>query len=303
VTDATSRPPLARWIAPLALTLASVGLLVYFLAPYRHRIATALDRASLGEIAALTAMSLAALTLRTELWGVSLAAAERHPPRSHLHAANGGTFLVSLANHYLAPWVKMLLLRRMEHERPATLAQLIGVDVAGTILEVLLAAALVIYATLRLALEWWIPALLIGGAVFALLASVAVRRRFPDHPALAGLAVLTRGAFRWRVLVLLAFVFAFQIVRAWLALRIVGLHVPIEDGVLIFVTTGVLGALPTGITAAPTTASLIVVGSRGVGAAAGSGVLVTVSLFVATAIYSALAGGAYWRAVRRPAPA
>jgi hypothetical protein len=291
---AAARPGAARWIAPVALTLLGAGLLVYFLAPYRHDIRSALDRASVASLVELTALSLVALALRTEVWGVALAAAERRPPRPHLHAANGGSFLVSLANHYVAPWIKMWLLRRMEGPRARALLQLVTIDIAATILEVLLAAALVVFATLRLSLAWWVPLLLIGGALGLLVVAIALHRRFPDHPAVQGLNVLMRGRYRWRVLALLALVFAFQIVRTWLSLRTVGLHPPFSDAVLVFVTTGVLGALPTGITAAPTTASLIVVGSRGIGSAAGAGVLVTGSLFAATLLYAAAAGAAYW---------
>lgn len=292
-TAASARPGAARWIAPLILTVVGAAALVYFLAPYHRDISGALNRASIGSLAVLTGLSLSGLVLRTEVWGVALAAANRRPSRAELHAANGGTFVVSLANHYVAPWVKMWLLRRMEGERAPGLLQLVTIDVASTILEALLAAALVIFATLRLSLAWWIPVLLIGGAVALLIAAIFLRRRFSEHPAVQGLNVLMRSAYRWRFLTLLAVVFAVQIVRTWLSLHVVGLHLPLSDGVLVFVTTGVLGALPTGLTAAPTTASLIVVGSRGIGAAAGSGVLVTVSLFAATLIYGVLAAGGY----------
>jgi hypothetical protein len=125
------------------------------------------------------------------------------------------------------------------------------------------------------------------------------RRMFPDHPAVVGLNVLMRPGYRGRVLVLFGFVFGLQILRTWLSLRAVGLHLPVTDGMLVFVVTGVLGALPSGITAAPTAASLIVVGSHGVGEAAGSGVLVTASLVVATLIYGTGGGAAYRRSVRR----
>jgi hypothetical protein len=280
------------------VTAASIAVLVYFLAPYHHAIGRALGRTSIGTLAGLTGLSLLALIVRTEIWATSLAAAGRHPPRSHLHAANSGTFLVSLINHYLAPFAKLWLLRRMEGEGATALVQLVAVELAGTILEVLVAAALVIFAAFQLALAWWVPVLMIGGAGAFLVLATQARARFPDHPAVVGLNVLMRPGSRGRVVVLLLFVFAVQILRTWLSLRAVGLHLGITDGILIFVVTGVLGALPSGLTAAPTAASLIVVSSHGVGAAAGAGVLVTVALFVATLLYCVAGAGFYWRAVR-----
>jgi hypothetical protein len=92
------------------------------------------------------------------------------------------------------------------------------------------------------------------------------------------------------VLWLLVLVFGVQIVRTWLALRTVGLHVDLGDAMLVFVLTGVLGVLPTGITAAPTAASLLVLGNHHrVARAAASGILVTGSLVIATVIYCLLA--------------
>jgi hypothetical protein len=104
-----------------------------------------------------------------------------------------------------------------------------------------------------------------------------------------GFSVLMRPRYRWGVLTLLIVVFAAQIVRTWLALRAVGLPLDLGDAMLVFVLTGVLGALPSGVTAAPTVASLIVVGSRGVGRAAASGILVTGSLVAATLGYCLVA--------------
>ncbi|MEA2199038.1 MAG: hypothetical protein QOJ25_3089 [Solirubrobacteraceae bacterium] len=293
-----------RWLAPFAITVAGIVALVVFLLPYRTDIRLAVDRASAGALIAMTALSFVALPLRTEVWRASLAAAGRRPPRSDLHAANSASLLASLASHYVGPGVKMWLLRRMEGERAAYLLQLIAVDLAGTVLEAFLAAALVIFATIEVALAWWVPVLLISGASGMLIVAILARRRYPDAPIVQGFSVLMRPRYRWEVLGLLALVFAVQILRAWISLRAVGLHLDLGDATLIFVLTGVLGVLPTGITAAPTAASLVVVGSHGVGRAAGSGILTTGSLVVATIVYGLVGAGTYLLARHRlPAPA
>ena len=156
-------------------------------------------------------------------------------------------------------------------------------------IEAFLAGALVIFAAFQVSLSWWIPAVLISGATVLLVIAIVAWRRYPHHPVVEGFGVLMRPRYRWAVLGLLMLVFGVQIVRTWLALKSVGLDLDLGDAMLIFVLTGVLGALPSGITAAPTVASLIVVGSRGVGRAAASGILVTGSLVVATLIYCMVA--------------
>ncbi len=264
---------------------AGIAVLVYFLAPYRVDIRTAVDRASIGSLIAITLLSLLALPLRTEVWRAGLAAANRRPPRSDLHAANSGSMVASLANHYVAPVVKMWILRKMEGERAAYLLKLLTIDLATSVIEAFLAGALVIFAAFQVSLQWWLPVVLLAGASGLLLIAIVAWRRYPEHPVVEGVSVLMRPRYRGEVLILLVFVFAAQIVRTWISLKAVGVPLDLGDALLVFVLTGVLGALPSGVTAAPTAASLIVVGSRGVGRAAASGILVTGSLVAATLFY------------------
>ena len=69
----------------------------------------------------------------------------------------------SLANHYAAPAVKWWLLRKMEGERAAYMLKLVSVDLATAVIEAFLAGALVIIAAFQVALQWWIPAVLLAG--------------------------------------------------------------------------------------------------------------------------------------------
>jgi hypothetical protein len=284
-STAAPRSSLWRWFVPLAIAAAGIGALVYFLAPYRADIRLAVDRASIGTLVAITALSLVALPLRTEVWRAGLAAAGRRPPRSDLHAANSAALVASLANHYLAPGVKMWLLRKMEGERAAYLLKLVTIELATTVIEAFLAGALVIFAAFELSLQWWIPVLLMAAASSLLLVAIVSWARHPGHPVVQGFSVLMRPRYRWEVLSLLILVFGAQILRTWLSLRSVGVSLDVGDALLVFVLTGVLGVLPSGVTAAPTAASLIVVGSRGIGRAAASGILVTGSLVVASLAY------------------
>lgn len=282
------RSSLRRWIVPVIVTVAGIAVLAYFLAPYRFAIRIAVDRASTGSLLVITLLSLIALPLRTEVWRTGLVAAGRNPPRTDLHTANSASFLTALANHYVAPGVKMWMLQKMEGERAAYLLKLVTIDLATAVIEAFLAGALVIFAAFQVSLQWWIPAVLLAGASGLLLVAIVAWRRHPEHPVVEGFSVLMRAGYRWRVLVLLCFVFGVQIVRTWIALRTVGVPLDLGEAVLVFVLTGVLGVLPSGVTAAPTVASLIVVGSHGVGLAAASGILVTGSLVVATLIYCAI---------------
>jgi hypothetical protein len=279
--------------------VVGVAILVYFLLPYRSAIRLAVTRASTLRLIEITALSLVALPLRTEVYRTGLAAAGSRPPRRDLHAANSVAMTVSLANHYVAPAVKWWLLRKMEGERASYMLKLGTVDLATAVIEAFLAGALVIFAAFQVSLSWWIPAVLLSGATALLIVAIVAWRRSPHHPIVQGFGVLMRPRYRWGVLGLLMLVFGAQIVRTWLALGAVGLHLDLGDAMLVFVLTGVLGALPTGVTAAPTAASLIVVGSHGVGRAAASGILVTGSLVVATLLYCAVALGVWFTRARR----
>lgn len=298
-SPAASRSGLRRLALPLILAAAGVAALVYFLAPYGSEISTAFNRASPGTLLGITALSLVALPLRTEVWRSGLAAARRHPPRRDLHAANGTALLVGLANHYAAPAVKMWLLRKMEGERAAYLLKLATIDAATALLEALLAAALVVVAVFEVALPWWMPTLLLTGAFGLLSLAIIAWRRYPDNHVVQGLSVLMRARYRWEVLLLLALVFLAQIVRTWMSLRAVGVPVGLGDALFVFVLTGVFGFLPSGVTAAPTAASLIVVGHTGIGRAAASGILVTGSLVTATVVYCAVALSVRFLTARR----
>jgi hypothetical protein len=288
-------------VLPILAAFAGVAVLVILLRPYGDDIREASREASLETLIALSALSLVALALRTEMWRVALRASGEDIPRTEQHAANGGTFLVSLVNGYVGPAVKMWLLRRMRAGRGPRVDRLIAVDVAAVLPEMLTAAVLVLVASFFVALAWWIPAVLLTGGLVLLVTVVATHRRWDHHPAIQGLNVVMHSYYRYRLLVLLAGVFLSQIVRTWIALDAVGLDASPGSATLIFVLTGALGALPTGLAAAPTTASVLVFGRDGVGAAAASGVLVTVSLFAATILYTVVTASVYLIARRRDA--
>ena len=285
------RSRLRRWILPVLAAVAGIALLLYFLAPYRDEVRTAFDRASLGTLLAITALSLIALPLRTEVWRAGLAAAGRHPPRSDLHAANSASLVASLANHYIAPGAKMWLLRKMEGEQATVYLKLVTIDLATTVIEAFLAGALVIFAASQVSLQWWIPAVLLVGASVLLLVTMRGlaapsrssgdrRPQRPDAPALSlGSAVATDACVRRADLADVA-VAACGRGSDRFRRRSAGVRAHRRAR-----------RAPNGVTAAPTAASLIVVGSKGVGPAAASGILVTGSLVVATLAYCVFSFG------------
>jgi hypothetical protein len=291
-----SRPSARRWVLPVAATAVGVAVLVVLLRPYGDDIRQVARDTPPSWVVLLTVLSFVALVLRTEMWRVALRASKIDARRSQLHAANGGTMLVSLVNGYVAPAVKIAILRRM---RTTRLSQLVVVDFAAALLEVLVAGALVLVAAFLVDIAWWIPVLLIGGGIVLLGFVYASHQRWEYHPAVQGLNVVVHSYFRYRLLGLLALTFISQILRTWLSYHAVGAGASLPEATLIFVLTGVLGTLPTGLAAAPTTASLLVLGRDGVASAATAGVLVTVSLFAATLIYTGVTAAVYFVSVRR----
>ena len=283
----------------MGATVLAVAVLAYLLRPYGDDISDALRETSPATLLALTALSALALTLRTEMWRVALRASGHTIPRSEIHAANGGTFLVSLVNGYVGPAVKIVLLRRMRGQREPRVPQLVVTDFAAALLEVLVAAVLVLIAAFIVDVPWWVPTVLVVGGAVALVAVLVTHRRWDHKPAVQGLNVVVHSYYRYRLLALLAGVFSAQILRTWMAFDAVGAHASLGEATLIFVLTGVLGVLPTGLAAAPTTAGIAVLGHDGVGLAAAAGVLVTVALFAATILYTAVTAGAYLLCRRR----
>jgi uncharacterized membrane protein YbhN (UPF0104 family) len=117
-----------------------------------------------------------------------------------------------------------------------------------------------------------------------------------------GLAVLRtlNGGSRVIGFVLVA-VFA-QILRNWLLLDAVGVEASLFDATAVLIAVATVGQLPLGPSVGAA-AAVLILGSRGVAAAAAAGVLMTVTGTVGGLCFAAWAGGdRLWAAARRRRP-
>ena len=174
---------------------------------------------------------------------------------------------------------------------------LIAAELPILAVEAMLAALASFTLVGPLGLPWWLP--IVGFAVVAAasagLRHLAARK---GRELWNGLAVLRslNGGSRVIGLVLVA-VFA-QIFRTWLLLDAVGVDASLFDATAVLIALATVGQLPLGPSVGAA-AAVLILGSRGVAAAAAAGVLMTVTGTVGGLCFAAWAGGdRLWHAVR-----
>jgi uncharacterized membrane protein YbhN (UPF0104 family) len=162
----------------------------------------------------------------------------------------------------------------------------------------MLAAAASFTLVAPLGLPWWLP---LAALSFFGLASAGLRRLAlsKGRELWRGLAVLRslNGGSRVIGFVLIA-VFA-QIFRNWLLLHAVGVDASFFDAIAVLIAVVTLGQLPIGPSVGAA-ASVLILGSDGVAAAAAAGVLLTVTGTLGGLCFAAWAGADHlWAAARR----
>jgi hypothetical protein len=107
---------------------------------------------------------------------------------------------------------------------------------------------------------------------------------------LLGLAVLREPGTRWRMAGVVLLAMIAQILRNWVVLQATGIDVSVLDATAVLIGVAVLGILPLG----PSTgagATLLILGSHDIGAAAGAGLLLTATGALGALCYGAWALG------------
>jgi hypothetical protein len=300
---APSRRPRLRVIIAIVGPILIVGLLVYLLASKGSEIDHAAQRVSLLELVAVTLLAVSGLVARTEAVVACLnAMSDRRPDRVDIHAANSLTFLAALINHYVSAVVRGALMRRLDRERSPTIAQMVMVDTSTTLIEGLVVGVLIVVSASVLKLAWWVPVLIAAACVAGLAAALLARRRFADRAVFRGLDVLAHSRQRTIVAALMVLVIATQVARTLIVLQAVGLRPSLLQAVATFVAAGVLSSLFAGPGAGSAGGPLVIFGHSSLAASAAAGLVLSVSAFVAGALYAVVGGPAFlWRLRRRVA--
>ncbi len=220
--------------------------------------------------------------------------------RRRSHVANSVSFLSGGVQSATTVPVRALVLRRMAPDDSPSLSRTLVADAPVLALEgTVMGAALVAATLISGALPLWSAALALGLGVAGLVVLVALRDRFRDRGAIAGLRVLSDPRRRSRLVALAVIMCALGLTRAWMVLAGFDLPHGFASAAVLLAVLGVLGALPIGPTSTPA-ASLAVFGATNASAAAGAGIAMVATSLTATLIYVGLALIVLRLPVRRP---
>ena len=252
---AVATPSRRRIRVSIALTGLATALIVYLIASRGHEILVAAQRISAPRFAAITALTLVALGLRSMSWKVAIS----DIAKVSLPFAWNVTALVALGgyiNIYLGFAARVTFARRFG-PKSLTIANLGVAEGAMIAIEAVIALGLVALFATRVGVPLVVGLLGFAAAVAAILAL--------RWYALRGARLLRGSAFaNSRSLaiigVLLAGVLLLQIFRVALALEAVGLPYSLFTATVAFLAMGILATLPIGPSSFPAAMALVFVG-------------------------------------------
>ena len=280
-----------RLALTVTATVGATAAVIALVASHATEVGEALALATFEQVAALVLLHLVALVLRAEAWGLCLSGAGAPVERRRLHATSSVRFLAdTTVPTYIGAWVRIAILRKLGGDKAPTIGQMITADGTLLLVEVFITVGLLAACCALAGLSWYWPLLFaaVGGA--ALLAVIALRRRFEGSAWVRAFDVLSHSRHRAVLTVMLVVVLTIQPVRFWIALQAVGLDANALESLLTFVWTSAINALPVGPGPASVGATVSVFGREGVGAAAASGLVLAASAFVAAGVYSIWGG-------------
>ncbi|WP_320672821.1 hypothetical protein [Patulibacter defluvii] len=285
-----------RWVV-LAAAVGGVAAVVAVRWPH---VAVALGRVPPAGFAALTAVHLLTLALRSEAWRGALAAIGGVVlPRRVVHGANAAAFLSgSLAAHLALP-VRAVVLRRLAPEQAPRPLQIVATDAPVAVVEAVLCALLLLASVVAGGGSWWRATVAVAAAIGLVALVRLLFVRLGHRPAARGLAILADRGRRGRFVLLLGAVQLLMALRAVAALALCGVPVGVADVGPLHAALGVLGLLPIGVAASPTGAAAVGGGSDG--AVLAGGLVIAATAVAAVLVYGALLGAIGLRARLRAA--
>jgi uncharacterized membrane protein YbhN (UPF0104 family) len=284
----------------VVVSLATAGVLVLLLAGRRQEFVAALSAASAWVLAATALLQILALVSRSEAWHLTVEAAGGTVARRVLYRASSMQVLGSVVNGNLGVAARIAALRRSSPTMSPQVPTLIAAEFPILTVEAILAALASFTLVAPLGLPWWLPliGLAVIGTASAGLRHLAVRK---GRELWRGLAVVRSLKGGSRVIGFVVVAVLAQVLRNWLLLNAVGVDASLFDATAVLIAVVTLGQLPVG-PCVGAAAAVLILGSRGVAAAAAAGVLMTVTGTVGGLCFAAWAGGdMLWAAGRRTA--
>ncbi len=266
--------------------VAVAALLAYVLAGRGAQFSAALRTAPITLVALSVLLQIGALLTRTEAWVICVRAAGGTVSRRVLFRSAALGCIASIVNGSVGMAVRIASVRRAAPQTTPRAPALVAAEVPVITVELALVAIFSFTLVAPLGVPLWVPALII-----ALMAGlVAVLRRVSDRHRTglgAGLAVL-RMKSRGRLISFAVLAVCAQVLRNWLMLRAIGVHVSIFDSMALLIVMFTVGQLPIGPSTGPA-ATVLILGAHGIAATAAAGVLVTLTGIIGSLIFAAWA--------------
>jgi uncharacterized membrane protein YbhN (UPF0104 family) len=267
-----------------ALVVAAV--LVYVLAGRGAQFSAALRTAPITLVALSVLLQIGALLARTEAWTICVRAAGGAASRRVLFRSAALGSIASIVNGSVGMAVRIASVRRAAPQTTPGAPALVAAEVPIITVELALVAIFSFTLVAPLGVPLWVPAII----VVLMAGLVAVLRRVSDRHRTglgAGLAVL-RMQSRGRLITFALLAVCAQVLRNWLMLRAIGVHVSIFDSMALLIVMFTVGQLPIGPSTGPA-AAVLILGAHGVAATAAAGVLVTLTGIIGSLMFAAWA--------------
>jgi uncharacterized membrane protein YbhN (UPF0104 family) len=266
--------------------LVVAGLLAYVLAGRGAQFGAALRTAPITLVALSVLLQVGALLARTEAWTICVRAAGGTVSRRVLfHSAAFGC-IASIVNGSVGMAVRIASVRRAAPQTTPGAPALVAAEVPIITVELALVAIFSFTLVAPLGVPLWVPVII----VMLMAGLVGVLRRVSDRHRTglgAGLAVL-RMQSRGRLITFALLAVCAQVLRNWLMLRAIGVHVSIFDSMALLIVMFTVGQLPIGPSTGPA-AAVLILGAHGVAATAAAGVLVTLTGIIGSLMFAAWA--------------
>ena len=264
-------------------TLVVAALLAYVLAGRGAQFSAALGKAPITLVALSVLLQIGALLTRTEAWTICVRAAGGTVNRRVLFRSAAFGCIASILNGSVGMAVRIASVRGAAPQTTPRAPALVAAEVPIITVELALVAIFSFTLVAPLGVPLWVPVLII-----ALMAGlVVVLRRVSDRYRTglgAGLAVL-RMESRGRLITFALLAVCAQVLRNWLMLHAIGVHVSIFDSMALMIVMFTVGQLPIGPSTGPA-ATVLILGAHGVAATAAAGVLVTVTGIIGSLIFA-----------------
>ena len=265
---------------------AVAALLVYALAGRGSQFSAALRTAPLTLVGLSVLLQIGALLTRTEAWTICVRAAGGTVGRRVLFRSAAFGCVASIVNGSVGMAVRIASVRRAAPLTTPGAPALVAAEVPIITVELALVALFSFTLVAPLGVPLWVPAIIIT----LMVGLVALLRRVSDRHRTglgAGLAVL-RMQSRGRLITFALLAVCAQVLRNWLMLHAIGVHISIFDSMALLIVMFTVGQLPIGPSTGPA-ATVLILGAHGVAATAAAGVLVTLTGIIGSLIFAAWA--------------